>query len=248
MIDVNSRPARWLAVSGVLVAGLCTTTMAWKFGQSLGQDQFDKTVLSTFSVSLDVCKIFALGFAANAYTKGFRLKGVMALIVWVFAVAYSLTCAMGFAALTRSATTGVRTEQVENYSREKAEYDRLVEQRDQTRKDKLFERTSGCSSATKKDSQDFCQVYWYLDKRIAEIQPNISGGLGGEADPQVALLAKLADVEPGRMANMLAIFLALVAEIVTSIGTYAFSKSTRAPGSAHKTAARGTRPKLVASA
>ena len=53
---------RNLAAFAILVAGACTAAMNWRFSYQLGTSEFDRFILATFSVALDV----ACGFRVLA--------------------------------------------------------------------------------------------------------------------------------------------------------------------------------------
>ena len=54
---------RLIAITAVLVAGLCTTAMNWRFSYELGTTVWDSYTWATFSVALDVSKWLMLPFA-----------------------------------------------------------------------------------------------------------------------------------------------------------------------------------------
>ena len=64
---MSNKLSRGLAAAAVLVAGLCTTVMNWRFAYQLANNQFDSYVWAIFSVALDVCKWMMLPIAAVAW-------------------------------------------------------------------------------------------------------------------------------------------------------------------------------------
>ena len=56
---------RTLAIIAVVVAGICTTAMNWRFSYQLGTTIWGSYTWSTFSVALDVSKWLMLPFAGD---------------------------------------------------------------------------------------------------------------------------------------------------------------------------------------
>src|SRR5437762_12149549 len=91
---------RRIGVFAILVAGVCTTAMNWRFSFQLGTTVWDSYTWATFSVALDVSKWLMLPFAAIAWREH-KLRSAAALAIWIVATIYSFTAAIGFAALNR---------------------------------------------------------------------------------------------------------------------------------------------------
>ena len=94
MIDLN----RSAATITIVVAGVCTTAMNWRFSYQLGTTEWDSYTWATFSVALDVSKWLMLPFAALAWGNH-KPRSVAAVAIWLVATIYSFTAAIGFAAL-----------------------------------------------------------------------------------------------------------------------------------------------------
>src|SRR6266513_787331 len=93
-------PSRCVAGLAIVVAGICTTAMNWRFSYQLGTTEWDSYTWATFSVALDVSKWLMLSFAALAWREH-KLRSAAALSIWPVATVYSFTAAIGFAALNR---------------------------------------------------------------------------------------------------------------------------------------------------
>lgn len=154
----------------------------WRFGLSLGTDSpfhfftlfqiSTAEVYSSASFAIDVlktCAPFALVAAVQA--KMHRASGVL-LIALVLAIVWSLSSALGFAALNYSATTDMRGKDVIAWDKLTGEITRLEQRRDWTPEARplaavraeragmeahiLFGQTKQCADATLPDSIRHC--------------------------------------------------------------------------------------------
>ena len=96
-----------LAVSGA---------MNWHFGHSLSTTEFDAQLLGAASAASDALKALAPFFIFAAWGKGHWVKSIAATLLWLVCLSYSLTSALGFAAVNRADTTGIRQQQSNTYA------------------------------------------------------------------------------------------------------------------------------------
>src|SRR5947207_9219707 len=157
----------YLASCAVIVAGICTTVMNWRFSYQLGANEFDAYIWAIFSVALDVCKWTMLPFAALT-SRTHRRRATAAIAIWFIATCYSFAAALGFAALNREATSADRRSQTEVHAA-------LQSMRQSPR----WQSSAACADATTKTSKDFCATY-----RAMEIRQK---ALPQHEDPQAAL-------------------------------------------------------------
>jgi hypothetical protein len=105
-------PSRCFATIAIVVAGVCTTAMNWRFSYQSGTSVWDSYTCATFSVALDVTKWLMLPFAALAWANH-KPRSVAAAAIWLVATVYSFTAAIGFAALNRETSVSERQAQAD---------------------------------------------------------------------------------------------------------------------------------------
>jgi hypothetical protein len=255
-----------LGVLGVLAAGVLlavSAAMNWRFGYSLGKTELDGFIYGSASAAADCLKALVPFFFFAALRNRMWSQAAASALVWVVVTAYSLTSALGHAALNRMDIAGQRAIQAQSYKDHRADLKRAQDQLSwipqhrppatvQSELDGLKNRrewnwTNGCTEVKGKTNRDFCEVFHgltaehasaqqaaALEARIASIQEKLDKAEGGtvmaEADPQAAVLTKLAaiflpgmnveDVQTG-----LTIFIALLLEVGSAFGMYiAFSQ------------------------
>lgn len=256
MIDASTKTARTIAVGAVLVAAGVHSCMNAAFGWTLGSHTFEKYLFASFGVATDVCKVFALAFAANAFERGRWVKAVCCLLVWVTTVAYSGAAALGFAALARDTVVASRAADVDDYASNTAEKRRLLADMEAARTNPMFSESYGCTQdLVAKDvgknhaakAKQFCHMYWASSAKYDAVRPIVRNATLTQADPQTAIMASMLSLPREKVALGLAVFLAVVAEIVSSLGTWTFSRSIRKPDRTQQGERRSVRrpPQLV---
>jgi len=257
-----------LGVLGVLAAGVLlavSAAMNWRFGFSLGRTEFDGQIYGAASAAADCMKALVPFFFFAALRTKMWSQAAASALVWVVVMGYSMTSALGHAALNRLDTAGQRAATVQTYKDHRADLKRAQEQLswipqhrpaqtvqsqiDSVKADKAWRWTKGCTKVTGPRGRSYCQKYHgftaelasaeqanVLEARIADTQAKLAQSDGAtvmsEADPQAAVLAKLAGVfmpsikvKVEDVQTALTVFIALLLEVGSAFGMYvAFSQ------------------------
>lgn len=218
--------SRWLAVFAVIVVGLCTAIMNWRFSFALANNSFDAYVWGTFSVAVDACKWLALPAAAMLW-QAHKARALAAFSIWIVATCFSFTAALGYAAMNRDASITARRQQQE------------VRSTLQTMKlSPRWRSSAACADATAKQSKEFCETYRSMERKLTT--------LSLDDDPQSALIARLTGLSEEQSRFVLALALAVVCETVSALGLFAFSAlSTRSPKPLSEPKSSHTSPDLA---
>jgi hypothetical protein len=237
--------------------------MNWRFGFSLGRTEFDGQIYGAASAAADCMKALVPFFFFAALRTKMWSQAAASALVWVVVMAYSMTSALGHAALNRLDTAGQRAATVQTYKDHRADLKRAQEQLswipqhrpaqtvqsqiDSVKADKAWRWTKGCTKVTGPRGRSYCQKYHgftaelasaeqanVLEARIADTQAKLAQSDGAtvmsEADPQAAVLAKLAGVfipsiKVEDVQTALTVFIALLLEVGSAFGMYvAFSQ------------------------
>lgn len=246
MIDGTTKTGRTIATVAVFTAAACGMAMNFEFSRSLGVTDVEKTILSVFGLSVDVVKLMALSAATFAWSKGYRIKASSMSIVWGGCVVYGLLAALGFVAVTRDASMQARFEAAKPIKAQILEarangrlYEALNQSIEQAKHEKRYQDTVGCLDATAKFSVLFCQNYKESIAKINELSklPKIMTDQEADqqikvtitADPQIAIISKITGLDEEGIMFAIVIFVACLAELITSLGVYGFSRSIKKP-------------------
>ncbi|MBA4171524.1 MAG: hypothetical protein C0511_02435 [Hyphomicrobium sp.] len=175
-----------LGVLGVLAAGVLlavSAAMNWQFGYSLGRSEFDGQIYGAASAAADCLKALIPFFFFAAIRNRMWSQAGAAAVLGVVVTAYSLTSALGHAALNRMDTSGVRTAGALSYQDARADLKRAQDQLgwvpqhrpaqvvqsdiDSLKTQRPWTWTKGCSDVTGKQGRDFCQQFHGLSAEIA---------------------------------------------------------------------------------
>ena len=205
-----------LGVLGVLAAGVLlavSAAMNWRFGFYLGTTEFDGFIYGSASAAADCLKALVPFFIFAAIRNKMWSQAAASAVVWLVVTAYSLTSALGHAALNRQDTAGQRAAQAATYATLSADLERAQQQLSWVPQHrpaatvqgalsgmearKPFRWSSGCTTVKGRVTRNFCNEYAglkaelgsalqaeKLEARIAETQSKLAG-LNG-AGPKVA--------------------------------------------------------------
>lgn len=178
-----------LGALGVLAAGVLlavSAAMNWRFGFSLGKTELDGQIYGAASAAADCFKALVPFFFFAAIRNKMWSQAAASAVVWVVVTAYSLTSALGHAALNRFDTTGKRAVEAQTYKDLRADLKRAQDQLSwipQHRPATTVESeingaknqrpwiwTEGCTKVSGKQGRDFCQQFHSLTAELASAQ------------------------------------------------------------------------------
>lgn len=175
-----------LGILGVLAAGVLlavSAAMNWRFGFSLGKTEFDGQIYGAASAAADCLKALIPFFLFAAIRNRMWSQAAASAVVWVVVTAYSLTSALGHAALNRLDTAGQRAQQTAVYQDMRSDIKRMegqvswipqhrpastvASEMDGMRNQLSWNRTKGCTEVAGKFNRDFCQKFHTLSAEHA---------------------------------------------------------------------------------
>jgi hypothetical protein len=175
-----------MGVLGVLAAGVLlavSAAMNWRFGYQLGKTELDGMIYGSASAAADCLKALVPFFFFAAIRNRMWSQAAAAAVVGIVMTAYSLTSALGHAALNRLDTTGQRAVEAQTYKDLRADLARAQEQLgwvpqhrpvgvvqsdiDNAQNQRPWSWTKGCTEVSGKQGRDFCQSYLSLTAELA---------------------------------------------------------------------------------
>lgn len=178
-----------LGLLGVLAAGVLlavSAAMNWRFGYSLGKTELDGYIYGSASAAADCLKALVPFFFFAAIRNKMWSQAAASIIVWGVVTAYSLTSALGHAALNRMDTAGHRAVEAQSYKDLRGDLDRATGQLawiPQHRPEATVESdieglktkrewklSSNCADIQGKSQREFCQQFHTLTSELASAQ------------------------------------------------------------------------------
>ena len=175
-----------LGVLGVAAAGVLlavSAAMNWRFGYSLGITEVDKQIYGAASAAADCFKALVPFFFFAALRNRMWSQAAASAVIWVVVTGYSLTSALGHAALNRLDTTGTRAAAAASYKDLRTELKRAEDQMgwipqhrpvqtvqaeiDGLKTQRQWSWTTGCTVVNAKPNRDFCQQFHTLSAEHA---------------------------------------------------------------------------------
>jgi len=201
---------------GVLAAGVLlavSAAMNWQFGFQLGRTPFDGMIYGSASVAADCMKALVPFFFFAALRNKMWSQAAASAVLWSVVTAYSLTSALGHAALNRYDTAGGRAVEAQTYKDLRADLVRAQGELswnpqhrpaaavqadiDNAKIQRPWAWTKGCTDVSGKQGREFCQQYngWLaelasannsarLEARVAEISSKLSHSNGASSSAE----------------------------------------------------------------
>lgn len=178
-----------LGILGILAAGVLlavSAAMNWRFGFSLGKTEMDGQIYGAASAAADCFKALVPFFLFAAIRNRMWAQAAASVVVWVVVTAYSLTSALGHAALNRQDSTGQRAVQAQSYKDLRADLKRAEDQMSwipqhrpamtvvadlaTLKNQREWGWTSGCTEVVNKNQREFCQKVNGFGAELASAQ------------------------------------------------------------------------------
>jgi hypothetical protein len=178
-----------LGILGVVAAGILlvvSAAMNYRFGFSLGKTVWDGQIYGAASAAADCFKALIPFFFFAALRNRMWSQAIAAALVWTVVVAYSMTSALGHAALNRLDTTGQRAVEAAAYKDLRADSKRAQEQLtwipahrpgetvaaelNVLKAQRYWVLTKDCTLIAGKGARDFCQQFHKLNAELASAQ------------------------------------------------------------------------------
>jgi hypothetical protein len=231
-----------LGVLGVIAASvllLVSAAMNYRFGFSLGKTPADGQIYGAASAAADCFKALVPFFFFAAWRNRMWSQAFAAAVVWVVVTGYSMTSALGHAALNRLDITGQRAAATANYKDMRADTKRAQDQLtwipahrppatveaelNVHKAQRFWLITKECTEVAGKSSREYCQQFHKLsaelasgreaqklETRISDIGSKLARAAGG------TVLAE-ADPQASVLANLTGIE---VAKVQTSLALF----------------------------
>ena len=200
-----------LGALGVLAAGVLlavSAAMNWRFGYSLGANEFDSMILGAASVAADCFKALMPFFFFAAIRNKMWSQAAAATVLWAVVASYSITSEIGGAARARFDSTSNREVQAQTYKDLRADLKRAQDQLswvpqhrpvatvqsdlDNAKNQRPWKWTAGCTDVTGKDGRGFCQGYHALTAEFA------SAGEAQNLETRIAAISAKLDSASGQ--------------------------------------------------
>ncbi len=175
-----------LGVLGVIAAGVLlvvSAAMNYRFGFSLGKTPADGQIYGAASAAADCFKALVPFFFFAAWRNRMWSQAFAAAVVWVVVTGYSMTSALGHAALNRLDITGQRAAATANYKDMRADTKRAQDQLtwipahrppatvtaelNVLKAQRFWLVTKECTEVAGKSAREYCQQFHKLSAELA---------------------------------------------------------------------------------
>jgi hypothetical protein len=240
-----------LGIMGVVAAGILlavSAAMNYRFGFSLGKSAIDGQIYGLASAAADCFKALVPFFFFAAVRNKMWSQALAAALVWTVVTGYSMTSALGHAALNRLDTSGKRAVEAATYADLRADSKRAQEQLgwipqhrpaetvhselNGLKGQRAWTTTTGCTDVTGRSNREFCQQFHKLtaelasaleaqklETRIAEVGARLANTAGGTVLAEADPQASVLAKLSGLHVDMVQTALTLFVALLIEIGS-----------------------------
>ncbi|MCB1484683.1 MAG: hypothetical protein KDJ17_07310 [Hyphomicrobiaceae bacterium] len=210
-----------IAVAGAI---LCSLWFNGSYAWSKGGTFYVQLSLVTLAVTIDLCKCGFLAAASALWRAGWRIAPFCLVVLWLPALAYSTFA--GYASITTSrAQTSVEGEaKADARARAQAAYDAASATLAQAAKSPLWQSSSACTAPSSKSQRRFCESLDAAKDEQARAAADLAHADPVAVDPELTVLVDTTALPTSTLSLIVALWPALLIELVASIGLYAVTR------------------------
>ncbi|MFT4079317.1 MAG: hypothetical protein QM659_08410 [Rhodomicrobium sp.] len=205
----------------MLTIGGIAAAANFRFGQTLGgQSEVDALLFGAGGVALVALNFIMPGAAAGAARRGARIQQAVCIGLFAVCAAFTLTSSVGFSSSHRADYAGDRAQAAERFERAKADVARLEGDLATMKASAKYQDSAGCADV-RSWQREFCAAVSAKEAEMARTKAVMSAGRPAAIDAQAETLAALMGYKSQDVSTALSVSLAVVYELVASLGFYA---------------------------
>lgn len=222
-----------LARSAVAGAILCTLWFNASYAWSKGGALPHQLSMVALAITVDLCKSGFPVAASLCWQRGLTLPAVVLAALWLPAITFSTFA--GYAAITtqRTASSATQQHEADAQRRRQSAYDELQDGLALATASALWRATAGCSTTRTRAERAFCDARAAQRQRREQLADELGHKAAPVVDAELSLLAATTGWPTPLLALLVALWPALLIELVASLGLYAVTpRLTRGPAAA----------------
>lgn len=219
--------ATFLAACGATAAILCTLALNAWHGWTQGNTPLQQYGMMAINITIDLIKCGGLPAVSALWGGGFRLRAVALIPLWALAFAWSTFCGYSAILSTRSTTNVEVKGQEQERTRAQRIYDEATATMDTAKTNPLWQASGGCT-AIRPPHRAFCDGIAKTTTQRATAERTLTAVSPVQANPELSALAKETGQPLPWIIFMVALFPAVLLELIASVGYWAIGPRTNA--------------------
>lgn len=213
-----------LAVTGAI---LCTLAFNGWYAWHKATDPAQKVALVALALTIDLCKCGFLPAAAILRRHHYPFAAFLLVLLFPFCLAFSTFA--GYAALTTGRVTITVTAQAQADARTRAQtaYDEASADLATAKTSTFWTATAGCTAMRTSKQRSFCARLDKIREVQSEAEARLTTAPAIAVDPEIAVLTSNTGLTSDRLTLLVALWPALLIELVASLGFYAVTRPLR---------------------
>jgi len=215
-----------IAVAGAI---LCTLWFNGSYAWHRATDLPSQIALVALALTVDMAKVGLLPAAANRWRHGHHYAAALLVVLFVPCLAFSIFA--GYSSITTNRATTTVTTQATADARARAQtaYDQATADLGTAKLSPFWKDTAACTTPHNAKQRDFCDKVATDTLAQTKALAVLNEALVVAVDPELHTLADVTGWPQSRLLLTVALWPAVLLELVSSLGLYAVSQPTRPP-------------------
>ena len=212
-----------IAVAGAI---LCTLWFNASYAMQKATDLPGQIALVALALTVDLCKCGFLPAASLLSRRGRELPAIVLMVLFVPCLAFSIFA--GFSSITTNrASTTVATQAIADArARAQSAYDESLRDLAAAKTSSLWAATAGCTTFKTPKHREFCERVDEVRQSQQQALSTLNVAPTVAVDPELAVLENVTGLQAQQLLLTVALWPALLIELVSSLGLYAVSQPT----------------------
>ncbi len=186
-----------------------------------------QVAMVALALTIDLAKATFLPAAAHFRSQGKILGPLLLMLLWLPALAYSTFAGYAYLTTTRANAHLDDEAQAGNRIRAQADYDRATKDLATAKTTADWTTTAACTRPRTTPQRTFCSRVAETEKKLAEASKIVGSIRPTHVNPEITTLATVSGWTVPTLAFLVALFPAVLIELIAGLGLYVLRSPTR---------------------
>ncbi len=224
-----------MTLAHIPVFGAIAFTMTANASYAYGHANTHETQLAMvmLALTIDLAKATFLPAAARARLHGHRLGALLLVLLWLPALTYSTFAGYAYLTTTRAVATRDDEASAESRARTKADYDRAAADLATAKAHGDWSATGACTRPRTPQQRAFCRNVGATETKLNAAGAALADKRPVHVNPEITALAAVSGWPMTSVSFAIAVFPAVLIELVAGLGLYALRGNAIRGGPSH---------------
>lgn len=199
---------------------------SYAYGQAGAHEH--QAAMVALALTIDLAKATFLPAAAHFRTHGKIVGPLLLMLLWLPALVYSTFAGYAYLTTTRANAHVDDEAQAGNRTRAQADYDRATKDLATSKTSADWTTTAACTRPRTTPQRTFCSRVAETERKLTEASKIVGSIRPAHVNPEITTLATVSGWTVPTLAFLVALFPAILIELIAGLGLYVLRSPTRA--------------------